>query len=169
MSTIDVPVALLGHGTVGSAVSRLLVENAEDIERATGHRLRLVRALVRDPAKERSFLPDPGILTTDFADVARDPDVALVADVMGGIEPAGSYVLELLRSGKPVVSANKQLIARRGAELFGAASRAGVTSLVATIKLASTLAIRSRTPANSRAASIGGSLSPLSSKVSAMI
>ena len=52
-------IGLLGYGTVGSAVNRLLVEGADDIERATGHRLRVVRALVRDPAKERQFAPGP--------------------------------------------------------------------------------------------------------------
>jgi homoserine dehydrogenase len=123
---IDVPVALLGYGTVGSAVDRLLAENAEDIERATGHRLRVVRALVRDPVKERPEPPADGVLTTDFASIRDDPSIALVAEVMGGVEPTGDYVLELLRAGKPVVSANKQLIARRGAELFHTASEAGV-------------------------------------------
>ena len=123
---IDVPVALLGYGTVGSAVDRLLAENAEDIERATGHRLRVVRALVRDPSKERPDPPPDGVLTTDFAAIRDDPSIALVAEVMGGVEPTGDYILELLRAGKPVVSANKQLIARRGAELFHSASEAGV-------------------------------------------
>jgi homoserine dehydrogenase len=123
---IDVPVALLGYGTVGSAVDRLLAENAEDIERATGHRLRVVRALVRDRSKERPEPPADGVLTTDFAAIRDDPSIALVAEVMGGIEPTGDYVVELLRAGKPVVSANKQLIARQGAELFHAASEAGV-------------------------------------------
>src|SRR5215218_7296870 len=126
MASVDVPVALLGYGTVGSAVSRLLVESADDIERATGHRLRVVRALVRDPEKERAFPADPGVLTTDIADIRDDPSIAVVAEVMGGIEPTGDYVLSLLGAGKPVVSANKQLIARRGAELYGAASAAGV-------------------------------------------
>jgi len=126
MSAVDVPVALLGYGTVGSAVDRLLAENAEDIERATGHRLRVVHALVRDPEKERPHRPPAGVLTTDFAAIREDPSVALVAEVMGGIEPTGGYVLDLLRAGKPVVSANKQLIAREGAELFRTASEAGV-------------------------------------------
>jgi homoserine dehydrogenase len=123
---VDVPVALLGYGTVGSAVDRLLQDNADDIERATGHRLRVVRALVRDPARERAFSPEPGVLVTDFAAVRDDPSVAVVAEVMGGVEPTGGYLLELLRAAKPVVSANKQLIAREGAELFRAASEAGV-------------------------------------------
>jgi homoserine dehydrogenase len=122
----DVPVALLGYGTVGAAVDRLLSENAGDIERATGHRLRVVKALVRDPGRERQFAPDPGLLTTDFAAIRDDPEVAVVAEVMGGIEPAREYVLGLLLAGKPVATANKQLIAQRGAELFPAASAAGV-------------------------------------------
>src|SRR5712691_2478404 len=123
---VDVPVALLGYGNVGSAVARLLAESADDIERATGHRLRIVRALVRDPARERGHLPKDGVLTTDFASIRDDAEIGVVAEVMGGLEPAGEYVLELLRAGKPVVSANKQLIARRGAELFAAASESGV-------------------------------------------
>ena len=126
MASVDVPVALLGYGTVGSAVDRLLAENAADIERATGHRLRVVRALVRDPGKERPQPTAPDVLTTDFAAIRDDPSIAVVAEVMGGIEPTGGYVLDLLRAGKPVVSANKQLVAREGAELFRTASEAGV-------------------------------------------
>jgi homoserine dehydrogenase len=126
MASVDVPVALLGYGTVGSAVNRLLVESADDIERATGHRLRVVRALVRDPEKERVFPAEPGVLTTDIAQIRDDPSIAVVAEIMGGIEPTGDYVLSLLAAGKPVVSANKQLVARQGAELFRAASAAGV-------------------------------------------
>jgi homoserine dehydrogenase len=126
MASIDVPVGLLGYGTVGAAVNRLLVESADDIERATGHRLRVVRALVRDPAKERAFAPADGVLTTDVSDVLDDPSIAVVGEVMGGVEPAGTYVADLLRRGKSVVSANKQLVAQRGAALFATASEAGV-------------------------------------------
>jgi homoserine dehydrogenase len=123
---VDVPIALLGYGNVGGAVARLLAESADDIERATGHRLRIVRALVRDPGRERSYIADADVLTTDFASIRDDPSIALVAELMGGVEPTGDYVLELLRAGKPVVSANKQLVARRGAELFETASASGV-------------------------------------------
>jgi len=126
LASVDVGIGLLGYGTVGSSVNRMLVESADEIERATGHRLRVVRALVRDPAKERSFPAGDGVLTSDFAALRDDPQVQIVAEVMGGVEPAGGYVRELLRAGKPVVSANKQLIARDGAELFAAASAAGV-------------------------------------------
>jgi homoserine dehydrogenase len=85
-----------------------------------------VRALVRDTTRERGFAPGQGVLTTDFADVRDDAEVALVAEVMGGVEPAGTYVLDLLGAGKPVVTANKQLLAQRGSELFAAAASAGV-------------------------------------------
>jgi len=123
---VDVPVALLGYGTVGAAVDRLIRENRDDIQRATGHRLRVVHALVREPGKERGHRPDDGVLTTDFDAIAHNPEIAIVAEVMGGVDPAGDYVLELLAAGKHVVSANKQLVSRRGADLFAAASRAGV-------------------------------------------
>ncbi len=126
MASVDVGVGLLGYGTVGSAVSRILTESGDEIERATGHRLTVVRALVREPAKERGFAADEGVLTADFAAVRDDPRVDVVAEVMGGVEPAGGYVRELLRAGKPVVSANKQLVAREGADLFAIASAAGV-------------------------------------------
>jgi homoserine dehydrogenase len=126
MASVDVPVALLGYGTVGAAVNRLLSEGADDIERATGHRLRVVRALVRDTNAERSFPAADGVLTTDFDEIANDPSIAVVAEVMGGVDATGEYVLRLLRAGKPVVSANKQLVARRGDELFAAASETGV-------------------------------------------
>jgi homoserine dehydrogenase len=124
--TVDVPVALLGYGTVGAAVHRLLEEQGDEIERATGHRLRVVRALVRDPGRARSFSPPTGVLTTDPAAILDDPSIKVVAEVMGGLDPAGDLVLELLRSGRSVVTANKQLVARRGTDLFTAASGAGV-------------------------------------------
>jgi homoserine dehydrogenase len=126
VQSVDVPVALLGYGTVGAAVHRLLEESGDEIERATGHRLRMTRALVRDPAKERGFTPAGDVLTTDFAAIRDDPGIAVVAEVMGGLEPAGPHVLELLRRGVPVVTANKQLVARRGPELYAAAAEGGV-------------------------------------------
>ena len=121
---VETNVALLGYGTVGGAVDRLLAASADDIERATGHRLRVVKALVRDPARH----PDApaGLLTTAFDDIAGDPSIAVVAEAMGGLDPAGPYVLDLLARGKHVVTANKQLVARRAPELFAAAAASGV-------------------------------------------
>src|SRR5438034_11629131 len=124
--SVDVPVALLGYGTVGAAVNRLLNEQADDIERATGHRLRVVKALVRDLGKERTWPAPDGVLTTNIDEIVGDPSIKVIAEVMGGVEPTGGYVLDCLRAGKNVVSANKQMVARRGAELFAAASESGV-------------------------------------------
>jgi len=119
----DTNIALLGYGTVGAAVDRLLAASADDIERATGHRLRLVRALVRDPGRHPEA--PTGLLTSEFDAIAGDPSIAVVAEVMGGLEPAGPYVLDLLARGKHVVTANKQLVARRAPELFAAAAASG--------------------------------------------
>src|SRR5207244_13553042 len=96
------------------------------LERAPGHRLRVGKARGRDAGRERDYPAAAGVLTTDITELLDDPSIAVVAEVMGGVEPAGGYVLDFLRRGKHVVSANKQLIARRGAELFAAASEAGV-------------------------------------------
>jgi homoserine dehydrogenase len=126
MASVDVPVALLGYGTVGQAVNRLLNDSADDIERATGHRLRVVKALVRDVEKERQFAPEAGVLTSDIRDVLDNPEITVVAEVMGGVEPAGGFVLDLLRAGKNVVTANKQMVATSGATLFEAAQGSGV-------------------------------------------
>ncbi len=116
-------IGLLGFGTVGSAVHRLLVQHADNVERVAGRPVRVVRALVRDPSKPRDAAD--GLLTTDFADVRDDPRVRVVAELMGGVEPTRAYLLELLERGVSVVSANKQLLARHGEELFAAAERGG--------------------------------------------
>ncbi|HEY2789302.1 MAG TPA: homoserine dehydrogenase [Gaiellales bacterium] len=120
----EIRIGLLGFGTVGSAVHRLLGDGAEAIERVTGGPVVVAAALVRDPARYPTA-PD-GLLTTDFARLRDDPAIAVVAEVMGGIEPTRSHVLELMAAGKSVVSANKQLLARHGEELFAEAERRGV-------------------------------------------
>ena len=120
----EITIGLLGFGTVGSAVHRLLAESSHSIERVTGRPVRVGRALVRDPARHGAA-PD-GLLTTSFADLRDDPEIQVVAEVMGGISPTREHVLELLRAGKSVVSANKQLLARHGEELFTTAEQHGV-------------------------------------------
>ncbi len=122
---IDVPVALLGYGTVGAAINRLLEEGADEIERATGHRLRVVKALVRELDTERGYPAAPGVLTTDVEEIIGDESIRIVSEVMGGVDPAGDYVSRLLRAGTSVVSANKQLLARKSPELFAAAAEGG--------------------------------------------
>ena len=86
----------------------------------------MVRALVRDVTKARAHPAGDGVLTTDFSAIRDDPEIGVVAELMGGIEPAREHVPALLAAGKPVVTANKQLVAQHGAELFAAAAAAGV-------------------------------------------
>src|SRR5438093_8689922 len=88
--------------------------------------MHVVKALVRNLEKERSWPAPDGVLTTSVDEILDDPSITVVAEVMGGVEPTGGYVLDCLRRGKHVVSANKQMVARRGAELFAAASETGV-------------------------------------------
>ncbi len=121
MSASPIAIGLLGYGTVGSAVDRLLESRADDIARVAGARVEVRRALVRQPAAARPRAARPGVLTTSFEDVRDDPDIRVVAEVMGGLEPTRRHLLELFAAGKSVASANKQLLARHGEELFAAA------------------------------------------------
>ena len=122
-------VGLLGCGHVGAAVARMLHENAEEIERRAGRRIEVTRVAVRDLSKERSVPVDGDVFTTDPSEVVRDGGVDVVVEVMGGIEPALSLILGAFEAGKPAVTANKELLAARGKELFEAAARAGVELL----------------------------------------
>jgi homoserine dehydrogenase len=122
-------VGLLGCSNVGGALARLLTDHADDIAERTGVRLELARVAVRDVTKERSVkLPD-GVLTDDTASVVNDPAIDVIVEVMGGIEPARTFILDALKAGKPVVSANKELLANVGTELFEAAVGSGVDLL----------------------------------------
>ena len=124
MTSEPLGIGLLGYGTVGSSVDRLLRERADVVERVAGRPVRVVRALVRDAARPREGAA-PGLLTDRFEDIRDDPSIKVVAEVMGGVEPTLGYLRELLERGVSVVSANKQLLARYGAELQEAADRGG--------------------------------------------
>jgi homoserine dehydrogenase len=124
-----VRVGLLGMGNVGGPLVRLLQEQAAEVEARTGVHLELAAVAVRSAAKEREVeLPD-GMLTTDAAAVVADPSIDVVVEVIGGIEPARTLVLDALAAKKPVVTGNKELLANHGAELFEAADAAGVDLL----------------------------------------
>jgi homoserine dehydrogenase len=118
---VIVTVGLLGCGVVGSAVLRLLEEHRPDIERRSGCRFGISRVLVRDANRSRDAPVPSDRFTTDPRDVVGDPQVAVVMELMGGIEPARTLVLQALRGGKHVVTANKELLANHGGELFEAA------------------------------------------------
>lgn len=124
-----VGIGMLGAGIVGGSLIRRLVEEHGAIEAKTGLDLELRKVAVRDLEKARSFELDGSLITTNPEAVVDDPEVRLVVEVMGGLEPAGEMVLRALRAGKPVVTANKALLAERGPELFSAAEAAGVPLL----------------------------------------
>lgn len=122
--TRPVRVGILGCGVVGSGTIRTLQENAESIARHCGAPIEIARVLVRDPSRRRDVTLPPGILTTSVEEILGDPLVDTVAELMGGVEPARTYLLRALRAGKHVVTANKELIAKCGEELLTeAASR----------------------------------------------
>ena len=118
-------VALLGCGVVGSQVARLLTEQAEDLALRIGARLELAGIAVRRVGHRRSAEIDLSLLTADAHALVTRPDVDIVVEVIGGIEPARSLLLAALKGGKPVVTANKALLAENGAEIYGAAREYG--------------------------------------------
>jgi len=120
---------VLGCGHVGAALVQLVDARAGDIEARTGLRLEVSRIAVRSLTRERPITIAPGVLTRDAAEVVDDPNVDVVVEVIGGIEPARELIIAALKSGKPVVTANKELLANHGAELFATAEAAGVDML----------------------------------------
>ena len=119
-------VGLLGCGTVGTAVTRLLHDHREDIARRAGCRLEVSKVAVRDPSKRRDVPVHPSAFTADPMEVVDDPDVDIVCELMGGSEPAGSLILAAFDRDKPVVTANKELLSTRGRELFDASDAKGL-------------------------------------------
>jgi homoserine dehydrogenase len=118
-------VALLGCGVVGSEVARLITEQAADLRARVGRPLELVGIAVRKGDRERPGI-DPALFTTDGEALVGRDDVDLVVEVIGGLEPARSWILTALRHGASVVTANKALLAEDGATLFAAAEQARV-------------------------------------------
>ncbi len=122
-------VGVLGCGNVGAAVIRLLHDHAEDIERRAGGPIEVTRVAVRERSRARDVSLPSGAFVDDPVAVAEAPDVDVVVEVMGGIEPARTAILRAFERGKSVVTANKELLATRGTELFEAAAAAGVDLL----------------------------------------
>lgn len=111
-------IALVGFGTVGSGVARILDSQADAIATRAGRRIRIKRVVVRDPSKKRDFLGDDVELSTTIDEIVADPEIQLVAQLMGGVTPAFEYMKRFLEAGKDVVTANKALIYEHGSELF---------------------------------------------------
>ncbi|HLL67271.1 MAG TPA: homoserine dehydrogenase [Micromonosporaceae bacterium] len=122
----QVNVALLGCGTVGAEVVRLLHEHAADLTARVGAPIRVVGIAVRRAGRDRGDLPVPAeLFTTDGLGLVKRDDVDIVVEVVGGIEPARTWLLEALRAGKSVVTANKALLAEDGASLQDAVAEGG--------------------------------------------
>jgi homoserine dehydrogenase len=120
---------VLGCGNVGAALVQLVAQQADSIEARTGTRLEVTRVAVRNVARERDVDLPAGVLVRDAHAVVDDPEVDLVVEVIGGIEPARELIATALGKGKPVVTANKELLANVGTELYAIADSAGVDLL----------------------------------------
>jgi homoserine dehydrogenase len=121
----ELTVGLIGLGTVGSGVARLLTEHRERLERRTGRPIRWKWAAVRDPRKDRSVRLDGVRVTTEAEQIIADPEVDVIIETMGGSDPALGYTLAALKAGKDVVTANKALLAEFGGQVFAQARASG--------------------------------------------
>lgn len=121
-----VKVGVLGCGNVGASVVRLLAEHGEDIAARAGCRLEVARVAVRDLSRDRGVPLDASRFTDDPQEVLDDPDVDIVCELIGGVDPALGLILGAFERGKPVVTANKELLANQGRELFDASDEKGL-------------------------------------------
>ena len=113
--------ALLGFGTVGTGVYKVLEKQKEEMIPKLGSQLEISKILVRNLQKAASKVKNPEILTNNWDEIVKDPEIDIVIELIGGIEPARTYILDALNAGKHVVTANKDLIAAHGKELLDAA------------------------------------------------
>ena len=120
MNTKKIKVALLGVGTVGTGVYKLIQRRADVMVRTIGAEMEVSKILVHNLNKQREGI-DASLLTDNWQEIANDPEIQIVVEVMGGIEPARTMILEALHAGKHVVTANKDLLAAHGKELLDAA------------------------------------------------
>jgi len=127
--TRQIRLGVLGCGNVGAALIELIGAQADAIEARTGVRLEVARVAVRNLSAPRDVALPDGVLTRDAHEVVADPTIDVVVEVIGGIEPARELITTALRNGKPVITANKELLANVGAELYAAADEAGVDLL----------------------------------------
>lgn len=122
---MSIRVGLLGLGTVGTGVVRIVEGHQEDLQRQTGLQLEIAKILVQDPSKSRSIKIEPSKLTTKPEDIIAASDIDVVVEVMGGIEPTKGYILQAIENGKHIVTANKDLMALHGPEILARAAEKG--------------------------------------------
>ena len=122
-------VGLLGLGVVGGGVAAALLEQAEVVAAKVGRPVNLKKVLVRDASRKRDVAVPDNLITTNPEDILSDPDIPLVVEVIGGESPAAQYLKDALQAGKHVVTANKEVMAKRGPELLAVAQSRGVNLL----------------------------------------
>lgn len=125
----EIKVGLLGLGTIGTGVAKLLMTNADLITAKVGARITLKKIADLDIITDRGIAFAEGILTTSADEVLTDPEISVVIELIGGYEPARRFVLKAIENGKHVVTANKALLALHGDEIYPAAARKGVEVL----------------------------------------
>lgn len=118
----EIKVALLGAGTVGGGVYKLVERRAAEMPDKAGAELKITKVLVKNLQKKREGIPSE-VLTDDWEGIIHDPEISIVIELMGGVEPARTYILQALEAGKNVVTANKDLLAEHGQELMEDAER----------------------------------------------
>lgn len=122
----NVKIGLIGFGTIGAGVVKILAENADVIQQRLGATLRIGKIADLDITTDRGVQVENGVLTTNADDVLNDPEIEVVIELIGGYEPARSFVLKAIQNGKHVVTANKALLAKHGEEIFSAADSKGL-------------------------------------------
>ncbi|GAB1529955.1 MULTISPECIES: homoserine dehydrogenase [Brevibacillus] len=125
MEKQSIKLGLMGFGTVGTGVVRIIQAHQEDLQKQTGLSIEISRILVQDAEKSRNISFMEGTLTTDPASLLDDPEIEVIVEVIGGIHPAKEYILGALERGKHVVTANKDLMALHGAEILEKAQEKG--------------------------------------------
>ena len=122
----EIKVGLIGFGNIGAGVVRMLQDNADVIRKKTGTGIILKRIADLDITSDRGVAVDPACLTSDVNQIFTDPEISIVIELIGGYEPAKTFVLKAIANGKHVVTANKALLALHGAEIYAAAAAKGV-------------------------------------------
>ncbi len=121
-----IKVGIIGYGTVGTGVVKILSENSDLIKKRLGHDIAVEKICDIDIERERGVDIDRSVLTTDIKEIIENPDISIVVETVGGIDIAQELILSAIRSGKNVVTANKALLAEAGEEIYRAAHEAGV-------------------------------------------
>lgn len=119
----EIGIGIIGFGTIGAGVAQVILENGDEISRRLGAKLKLVAVADLDTTTDRGVKLPPKVLSNDVKNVLENPKVHIVVELVGGYEPAKTFVLKALRAGKRVVTANKALLAVHGDEIFAEAKK----------------------------------------------